>query len=178
MKNKSLQDQLLGAGLVTESKAKQVRSEKRKKNKQPGKKTEHSEAKDSLQQQKIIQAEKDKRLNEQRKKAAEKQQLSHQIKQLVDQDHEPIVNDDKVVAYRFNDNGAVKTLYISIDQKNRVASGKLAIIWVLGKYYLVNKATAEKIRLRDETAVKVLFDEEEKRDDDYQGYEIPDDLMW
>jgi len=39
---------------------------------------------------------------------------------------------------------------------------------------------AEKIKQRDEKLVIVLFSESIDRliDDEYQGYEIPDDLMW
>jgi len=180
MKNLSLQDQLLKAGLTNETKAKQVRTEKRKQTKkqQKNKVEVVNEAKQLLEESKAKQIEKDKLLNEQRNKEAEKKQIINQIFQLIDLNKLP--KDDEGVAYNFNDHNKVKTIYISDAVRSQIISGRLAVVKSKTGYEVVPVPVAEKIKQRDEKVIIVLFTEqtESSADDEYQGYEIPDDLMW
>ncbi len=179
MKNLSLQDQLLKAGLTNQTKAKQVRTEKRKqaKKQQKNKVEVVNEAKQQLQETKEKQLEKDKLLNQQRNKEAENKQISSQIYQLIDLNK--VAQEDEGAAYNFTDQNKVKKIYISNEVRNNIISGRLAIVKSKSKYEVVPVQVAEKIKQRDEKVIIVLFtDVEESSDDEYQGYEVPDDLMW
>lgn len=180
MKNLSLQDQLLKAGLSNETKAKQVRAEKRKQSKkqQKNKVEVVNEAKQQLQQTKEKQLEQDKLLNQKRNIEAEKKQIVNQIYQLIDLNKLP--QEQEGVAYNFTDQNKVKIIYISEEVKSQIIKGKLAIVKARSSYEVVVVAVAEKIKQRDEKVIIVLFTDTEgnTEDDEYQGYEIPDDLMW
>ena len=180
MKNLSLQDQLLKAGLSNETKAKQARAEKRKQTKkqQKNKIETVNEAKQSLREAKAKQAEKDKQLNRQRNEDAEKKQIINQIFQLIDLNKLP--KDDEGTAYNFTDQDIVKTIYVGNEIRKQIISGRLAIVKSKAGYEVVPVPVAEKIKQRDEQVVIVLFTEntEKAGEDEYQGYEIPDDLMW
>ncbi len=180
MKNLSLQDQLLKAGLTNETKAKQVRTEKRKQTKkqQKNKVEVVNEAKQQLQQTKEKQLEKDRLLNHKRNEEADKKQIVNQIYQLIDLNKLP--KDQEGEAYNFTDQNKVKKLYVSEEVRKNIISGRLAIVKSKSSYEIVPVPVAEKIKQRDEKVVIVLFTEtdEASEDDEYQGYEIPDDLMW
>ncbi len=184
MKNQSLQDQLLKSGLANDNQAKKIRTEKRKQNKkqQKNKVEVVDEAKLLVQEAKAKQIEKDKLLNDKKNQEAEKKQIVNQIKQLIElnklaKDND---NDNDGVAYQFTDNHKVKSIYINEDVRNKIIAGRLAIVKSDVYYEVVVAKVAEKILQRNEKAVIVLFTEktDEEIDDDYQDYEIPDDLMW
>jgi len=180
MKNLSLQDQLLKAGLSNDAKAKKIRTEKRKQTKKQQKNKVEivNEAKQQVQEAKEKQLEKDKQLNQQRNLEAEKKQIANQIVQLIELNKLP--KDEDGIAYNFTDQNKVKVIYISEDIRNKIIAGSLAIVQSKGNYEVVVAAVAEKIKLRDEQVVIVLFEGKAEiiEGDEYKGYEIPDDLMW
>jgi len=180
MKNLSLQDQLLKAGLTNETKAKQVRAEKRKQTKkqQKNKVEVVNEAKQQLQDTKDKQLEKDRLLNHKRNEEADKKQIINQIFQLIDLNK--IAQEEEGIAYNFTDQNKVKIIYISDEVRQQIISGRLAIVKAKTSYEVVPVAVAKKIMQRDENVIIVLFTEntDTVEEDDYQGYEIPDDLMW
>lgn len=180
MKNQSLQDQLLNAGLTNNTKAKQIRAEKRKqiKKQQKNKVEVIDEAKQLVQEAKAKQIEKDKLLNQQRNQEAEKKQIANQIFQLIELNKLP--KDEDGIAYNFTDQNKVKVIYISEELRDKIISGRLAIVKAKSSYEVVAVEVAEKIKQRNEQIVIVLFSEKTDglEDDEYQGYEIPDDLMW
>ncbi len=180
MKNQSLQDQLLKAGLINDAKVKQARAEKRKQTKKQRKNKIEvvDEIKQSAQEAKARQIEKDRHLNEQRNQEAKKKQITGQINQLIEINKLP--KDDDGLAYNFIDQKKIKVIYISEDIRNKIIAGKLAIVKSESSYEVVDVDIAEKIKQRNEQAVTVLFTEKDERieDNEYQGYEIPDDLMW
>jgi Uncharacterized protein conserved in bacteria (DUF2058). len=85
MKNISLQDQLLKAGLTNKSKASKVKSQKHKKlKKQRNNKIETVDETALLAKQaEADRREKDKLLNAKRNQEAEKNQIAGQVKQLI-----------------------------------------------------------------------------------------------
>ncbi len=182
MKNQSLQEQLLKAGLVSETKAKHARAEKRKQNKQQrnAKVEAVDEAKQQLQHQRSKQAERDKELNQQRKEIAERQEIAGQVKQLIERHRLAQDCGDDGIAYHFNDRNKVKTLYLDPAVREKIIAGKLAIVRLESRYEVVPAEIAEKIKVRDAAAVVVLFSPEVERvqADEYADYKIPDDLMW
>lgn len=182
MKNQSLQDQLLNMGLVSETKAKQARTEKRKTNKkkQKNKVQTVDETKQSLEEKKAMQAEKDRLLNEQRKQEAQQLDLANQVRQLIEPNRLEKAQGDEGVAYHFNDGNKVKTIYVSQDLRDKIIAGKLAIVRLAQDYEVVPNTVAEKVKARDEKAIVVMFAPEPETDenDPYADYQIPDDLIW
>lgn len=180
MKNQSLQDQLLNAGLINNTKAKQVRTEKRKqaKKQQKNKIEVVDEAKQLAQEAKAKQIEKDKQLNQQRNQEADKKQIANQILQLIELKKLP--KDEEGIAYNFTDQNKVKVIYISEELRDKIISGRLAIVKAKTQYEVVASEVARKIKQRNEQAIIVLFSESTDvvEDEEYKGYEIPDDLMW
>lgn len=179
---KSLQEQLMGAGLVDKTKAKAIQKAKRVKRKQgPKGQSDNSDETiqlDKLRQEKI---EKDKALNSLRMQELERKAIQAQIKQLFLSNQVKREHGDQ--AFQFTHDKKIKKIYLSQTQFEHLTRGLLAIGSVNGEYVLVPVAVAQKIRERDEQAVHYFYEQVTKdklidQDDPYKGFEIPDDLMW
>lgn len=180
MSNLSLQEQLLKSGLSNKTKVKQINAEKRKQTKKQRKNKIEvlDETKQLVEENRAKQLEKDKALNQQRNEIAEKKQIANQILQLIALNKCP--KGDESIAYNFTDVGKVKVIYIDEAIRHGIIVGKLAIVKAKKNYEVVPAKVAEKIQQRDEEIIMVLFTDalENSEEDDYQAYEIPDDLMW
>ena len=176
----SLQDQLLKAGLADEKKAKAIRSEKRKKRKQqPKGAVEVNEAETRARQAREEKAERDRQLNLERQRAAEKKAIQAQIRQLVETNR--LDRSRGKTSYQFVHDKKIKKLFVDDTMVDQLSRGRLAIVFVNDNYEIVAEGVARKIMERDESAVVVLHDRKQDdagEDDPYAGYEIPDDLMW
>ncbi len=176
----SLQDQLLNAGLVDQKKAKQIKQQKRKANKQNKGKPQLDEGKIAAQQALAKKAERDRELNRQRNALAEEKALQAQITQLITLNR--IDRAQGELAYQFTDGKKIKKLYVNELLQNQLIKGIIAIVKLGESYELVPKAIAEKIAQRDQAAVLVLNEPSQQdtvdEDDPYAAYQIPDDLMW
>jgi len=181
----ALQDQLLKAGLVNERQLKKakkdkVKDERRAQGQQPDGTPPAPAAPDHrrLQQEK---AERDRELNRQRQEAAEQKAALAQVRQLIEAHRERVEPGER--PYNFVVDGKVKRLYLTDDTSRKIASGRLAIVALDGKYELVGAETAEKIRARHAASIALwnVAEASETSDgvsDEYAGYEIPDDLVW
>jgi len=180
LKKLSLQEQLLKTGLTNENKVKQVRAEKRKqvKKQQKNKLDTVDEAKLLAQQAKVKQQEKDKQLNQLRQQKDQKKQQLAQIFQLIKGNK--VVIDEDTIAYHFSDQSKVKTLYISEAIRQKIISGRLAIVNAQSDYALVSTMIAEKIQALDDRYVVLLLNHTSNtiEDENYQDYPVPDDLIW
>jgi len=183
---KSLQEQLLKAGLVNANQVKQAKSAKRKQSKQQRKnKTEGIDA-SKLRAQKaaIEKATRDRELNLRRQKLAGQKAIGAAIRQLIDTHQLPINannDEDEDDAFNFTDQGKVKRIFISRTQRKQIASGKLAIVKSGQQYALVPAGIGKKIQQRSTEALILLNDPQENgavEDESYAQYQIPDDLMW
>ncbi|WAK02080.1 DUF2058 domain-containing protein [Methylobacter sp. YRD-M1] len=174
----SLQEQLLKSGLTTDAKAKQIRSEKRKQQRHNNAGDE-DEARRLAQKAREEQAARDRELSLLKKEQAEQKEISAQIKQLIDQNRKEQAGDDDGIAYKFSDNNKIKTVYVSEAMRDQISKGRLAIVkWEL-QYEIVPADAALKIKARNADCVLVMNDQaEEKIDDAYAAYQIPDDLIW
>jgi uncharacterized protein YaiL (DUF2058 family) len=176
----SLQDQLLKAGLADEKKAEAIRSEKRKKRKQqPKGAVEVNEAEVRARQAREEKAERDRQLNLERQRAAEKKSIQAQIRQLVETNR--LDRSRGETSYQFVHDKKIKKLFVDDTMVDQLSRGRLAIVFVNDNYEIVAEGVARKIMERDESAVVVLHDRRQDdagEDDPYAGYEIPDDLMW
>jgi uncharacterized protein YaiL (DUF2058 family) len=177
----SLQDQLLQSGLASDAKAKQIKTDKRKKSKlqrNQGIETV-DELKLNLEQTRLQQAERDRELNLLRKQAEEKKALMAQIKQIVTLNR--IQQDENGVIYQFNHRNKVKTVYASENVRLALINGRIGIVYIDTHYELVPAEIARKIMSRDAESV-VLLNENSKEmqatEDPYAAYQIPDDLIW
>jgi uncharacterized protein YaiL (DUF2058 family) len=177
----SLQEQLLKSGLASETKAKQVKSEKRKQTKQQRNNGVETvdDLKLNVEQVRLQQAERDRELNQLRKQAEEQKALAAQVRQLVELNI--IAQDENGIAYQFTDDGKVKSVYVSPKVREALIEGRVAIVKLDAGYRLVPAEIARKIQSRHAYSVVVLNEEKSAvaaADDPYAAYEIPDDLIW
>jgi len=178
---KSLQDQLLGAGLANKKQAQQATAEKRRKNKQKQKNRKPAVDPQRLQAQKELEQNKarDRELNRKQTEDVEKRAEEAQIRQLIENHRVPREEGD--IPYNFADDKKVVRIHLSAVTRERITRGSLAIVGYAGKYELIPIQIAEKIRIRNEKIIVVCNDLEQSEgdtDDPYSEYQIPDDLMW
>ena len=178
----SLQDQLLKSGLVSTAQAKTAKSDKRKQTERQRKNniTVVDEAKELVQKAQAEKAERDRELNLIKKQQEEQKHLIAQVKQLIELNKQP--KDADGLAYHFNDNNKVKTLYVSETMREQIIRGRLAIVKLEENYEVVSAEVAKKISLRHSASV-IVHNEQganvvDNKDDPYADYQIPDDLMW
>ncbi|MGV6810411.1 MAG: DUF2058 domain-containing protein [bacterium] len=182
----SLQDQLLGAGLIDKKKAKKITAQQRQAKKK-SRKTQtpiKDEAAELAQQVQQAQREKSQALNEQRKQAAEQKAIAAQIRQIIMMnqiDLEDQANDTR--SYNFSDQKKIKSLILSARNHELVTAGRIAIATSSGRYYLIPAEAAKKIQLRDDRSILVLNErsqqvDDQEEDDPYADFQVPDDLMW
>ncbi len=178
----SLQDQLLKSGLVTSAQVKTAKSDKRKQTEQQRKNnvTVVDEAKELVQKAQAEKAERDRELNQLIKQQEEQKHLIAQVKQLIELNKQPKEADG--LAYHFNDNNKIKTLYVSETMREQIIRGRVAIVKQGECYEVVSSEVAKKISLRDAASV-IVYNEPiasavDTKDDPYADYQIPDDLMW
>ncbi len=183
MNNKklSLQEQLLKSGLVSSAKAKTVKSEKHKQTQLQRNNNAAiiDEAKLLAQKTQAEKAARDRELNQLRQQQDEHKQLAAQVKQLIELNR--LATDPEGIAYHFNDQNKMKTLYVSETMREHLIGGREAIVKFDGQYAVVSAEIAKKILARDAASL-VVFNEADrdapKVDDAYADYQIPDDLMW
>lgn len=181
---KSLQEQLLSAGLTNKKKAKQAQREIRHqtKLKRTGQATDADATRERLAAQEQEKIARDKALNQQREKQAKEKAIRAQVKQLVAQNAiEASKADNK---YQFVDGGKIKAIYTNRPVWERLGRGLLAIVATEAEqprhYQVIPLAVADKIRERNDGYFIYIADNAETPDEDdpYAAFKIPDDLMW
>lgn len=176
----SLQEQLMKAGLADEKKARAIRSEKRKQRKQQPKGTAQvNEAEERARKARQEQAERDRQLNLEKQKEAQKKAIQAQIRQLIETNR--LDRRRGETSYQFVDGKKIKKILVDDTMVDQLSRGRLAVVRLGDNYDVVPDKVARKIMERDESAVVVLHDrkqDDQGEDDPYAGYEIPDDLMW
>ncbi len=191
----SLQDQLLGAGLIKKQKARNIQTEKKKAVKQSRANNTRlvDEAAELAKKAEEAQRRKSQQLNEQHKREAEQVAVLAQIRQIVELnsiDKAPQkMQQDDLQPYNFTDQNKIKTLHISPQNHELISRGKIAIAKLAEGgndiYYLIPAQAAKKINERNVDAIVLLNDDSVAQapdaihdEDPYADYEVPDDLMW
>lgn len=174
------QDQLLKAGVVTKDKVNKANKSKHKQAKQQAKNavTDAELRKREIAQAEKLKAERDRELNRLKVEEENKKAVVAQIKQLVEMNR--LASGEGETAYNFADDNKIKTVYVSDEVRKQIINGRLAIARVDGRYEIVPKAVADKIRQRDASFI-VLSNESTQtsdEDDEYADFKVPDDLMW
>lgn len=182
---KSLQDQLLGAGLINKKKAQKINAQKRKAVKESRRNKTELTNEATLLAEKAIEEEraKSQALNEQRKREAEQKAVAAQIRQMISMNIIDKTDSDHTLTYNFTDQNKVKSIELSSKNHDLVSRGRLAITQHNDEYVLIPAEAAKKIIERDADAITLLNDpsastSETDEDDPYADYQIPDDLMW
>ena len=122
----SLQDQLLQAGIVDKTKAKQISREKRKAAKsQPKGHAQADPARQQAQRAQAEKAERDRELNRQQQHRAEQKAIRAQVVQLIRLNR--IEHGQGEVPYQFSDGGKIKKKYVSAGMHEDLCRGRVAI---------------------------------------------------
>ncbi|GLP96612.1 DUF2058 domain-containing protein [Paraferrimonas sedimenticola] len=176
----SLQDQLLKAGLINKQKAKQVRTDKRRKRKQN--KVDESEViKAEAAQKRAEAAEQDKALNAVRDAKAE---ALGRERGFVTEIKRAAIKPGKEaeIGFNYTFNNKVLKLYIDERLQEQLLKGQLGIVRIDNASYLLPGKLVERVQAFKPEWVAYLWDgeveEQTDEEDPYAGYEIPDDLMW
>ncbi len=186
----SLQEQLLKAGLVDESRAKQANKEKQKRanharksvGKSAAKKVDPAKA--AAQKRHAERVARDNSLNEKRNQALDQKAIAAQVKQLIETNK--VDRSKGEIPYSFVYRKKVKKMFVGETEKNLLSAGRLAIVTLVvnnegRRFELVPVEVARKIAERDpETVIDLpaAEDSESAEDDPYADYKIPDDLTW
>lgn len=177
----ALQEQLLKAGLASKQKVRDVKTQKRR-----DKKARVDDGSNALKleiaEQKRLQAEKDKALNEQRFAEAT---ARGQVRGLVSEFTQFAIKIPSHAEIKFNYTLDNKIYSVYIDEKiqSELLKGQLGIVRYEDKSYLVPHKLAERVNLLVPQWCGYLWQQDagkavEVEDDPYADYAIPDDLMW
>lgn len=176
---KSLQEQLKQAGLASQKQVVKARKAKNTREKLQRKGADVvDETAERVRQSEAEKLARDRALNAERNKAAEQRAIQAQIRQIIALN---ALNERGDTEHRFDHNGIIKTLMLPADQRQALVRGALAIVGQEEELSVVPRQAAEKIAERDESWLVLLNSRDEdstEEDDEYAGYEIPDDLMW
>jgi len=174
--SKSLQDQLLKAGLANKKQA--VRAKKAKNSKEKlkraGKDVGDEVAVQKSQQEKLA---KDRKLNDEKNQKAQLAAIQAQIAQLIELN---AITERGEIEFSFPEGKMIKTLRVSDKQREALVAGALAIVKLNDTYNIVPRQTAEKIAERDASIVLLCntVSGDEQFEDEYAEFKVPDDLMW
>lgn len=179
--SKSLQDQLLKAGLIDKKKVQAINTEQRQqKRQQPKGSAVVDESKFAVQQAAQEKAERDRELNRRREAEAQQKAFKAQVKQLIETNSQNTAGGEAV--YQFSDHGKIKKIHVTEQQHHHLANGMLAITKWGDRYHVIPARIAQKIQERDASAIVVLHQNTAPAntddDDFYADFKIPDDLMW
>lgn len=172
----SLQDQLLKANLANKKQAHKAKKQKHQARRKGGGNSGGAESvQNSLEQSQNEKIARDRELNRQRQLEAEQKAVMAQIRQLIQENR---VEQEGEEPYRFVDDAVVRTIYVSKPVHGQISSGQLMIVKNNKQYALVPSAIAEKIADRDPSVVIHPSEPDFSVEEQYAGYEVPDDLMW
>jgi uncharacterized protein YaiL (DUF2058 family) len=182
-KGNPLQEQVLKAGLVKKSKVAEVaREQKRARHaKAP---SAHGDISQDAERARAEKTERDRAIAAERKAQARIAELRAQARQIIE---------DKKVArsgeseYRFTADGAIRTLLVNDDLRQKLSSGALVIVRLGDRYELLPRAASDKVRERDASMVVLDHGQDARTEpfaatseDDayYAKFQVPDDLVW
>lgn len=182
---KSLQEQLLAAGLIDKQKAKKAAKELKKQDhlQRTGQDNQIDEAKAKAEAARKEKAERDRELNQKKEQEAQQKAIAAQVRQLVTTN--AIKSEYADIKYQFVDGKKVKSIYVDQAIWDRLSRGQLAVIALdlpgEKKYEVLPLQIAEKIRQRKDNHFIYIAESTSDamdEDDPYAAYQIPDDLMW
>lgn len=175
----ALRKQLLKAGLANKKQAKAAEADQRKKAKEARKAgldsdtDTLSEAQQALEQKRAA----DRARAEAQEAERRRHELEAQARDLALNHAIPCPEGD--IPYHFADGTQIRTLMVTMEFRDKLSKGKLAIVSVDGEYRFVPAETAERIVERiPEMVVCHHTESEKKQEGPYADHPIPDDLVW
>ncbi len=176
---KSLQDQLRQAGLASQKQAVKARKAKNTKEKMQRKgAVVVDETAENVKRQEAEKLAKDRALNDAKNKAQEERAIQAQILQMIDMNKVESLGETE---FRYEQDGKIKTIFVQTDIRNALVKGHLCIAGTDSQQAVIPHKVAQKISERDATKILLMnarTDENTDVEDEYAGYEVPDDLMW
>ena len=176
---KSLQEQLRLAGLANQKQVVKARKAKNTKEKMQRKgAVVVDEAAELVKQQEAEKLAKDRALNDARNRAAEERAIQAQIQQMIELN---AISERGDVEFSYDHDGKIRNLFVTADIRRALVNGVLSIVGANSSETIVPSKVARKIAERDASWILLLNnknDSDAEPDDEYAGYEIPDDLMW
>lgn len=171
------QEQFLKAGLVNDQQVKKARTDQRKGKKKAGGKPPADAARIAAEQARQRKAEADRQRERERQEKAQAKEKAAQVAQLIQHHAQPHGRGE--ISYHFVDpNGKIQRLMVDRKQQRQLAQGALVIVANDGRYAIVAREGAEKIRQRDPERIVVDHrGREEVMDPAYTEFPIPDDLI-
>ena len=107
-------------------------------------------------------------------------QLNVEIRRILDTEAEKIEAQTDT-PFNFARGDRLKRLYVSEDQRRRLAAGELAIVGFRGRHHLVPRPAGERVaELRPEVFVFIAAGDggADEVEEGYEGYKVPDELVW
>ena len=101
--------------------------------------------------------------------------LNLEIRRIIDAEAEKIEAETDT-PFHFPRGVRLKRLYVSEDQRRRLAAGELAIVGFRGRHHLVPRPAGERVHaLRPEVFVFIADGEDgtDEVEEGYEGYEVP-----
>ena len=178
-----LQEQLLKAGLAKKSKAAEAAREQNKARHGKGPARPSDIAMDA-ERARLEKVERDRALERERKIQARQAELRAQARQIITDKQVPGAGDSE---YRFEADGAIRSLLVNEDQRRQLASGALVIARLDGRYALLPRTAGDKVRERDPGMIvldhgidgETAQTEATSEDDAYYAqFVVPDDMVW
>ena len=106
--------------------------------------------------------------------------LNLEIRRILDAEAEK-AEPEGDAPFHFARGERLKRLYVSEAQRRRLSAGELAIVGFRGRHHLVPRPAGERVReLRPEVFVFIAAEgtEADAEVEGYEGYEVPDELVW
>lgn len=175
-----LQEQLLKAGLVKKSKVAAAAREQLKQAKAGAGPSEIALDAERARAEKV---ERDRALEAERKAQARAAELRAQARQIIRDKKLPRTGQSD---YRFNADGAIRSLLVDDDQRRKLAAGTLVIARFGDGYELLPRPAGLQVRERDPDCIVLDHglaadagaDAPSEDDAYYAQFQVPDDLMW
>jgi len=182
---KSLQEQLLAAGVAKPKQAKKAKREKVRRDqaaRRDGKTPDDKKAIETeIARAAAAKRERDRQLNAAQKVGREAREQAHSATQIIDQHRIKAGGKGENVVYSYTVGGTVRRIEVSAGQQRDLAAGRLAIVRHGNKSALIPRAAAERLPEAMANAMWLLSQEDTAvvdPDDPYAAFQVPDDLMW
>ena len=176
----SLRDQLLKAGLVNKDQVRQAEKQRRKQQGSPAATAAAQKQAAEAARAHAAKIARDQDLNRRNAAQVEAKARDAQVRQIIEQNRLPKSESDDY--YSFQDGKHVRRIAIDAGQRGQLSRGELVIARYDKSYALLPAAVAARVRERNPDAVIDVATARDggngAPDDAYQGFDVPDDLVW
>jgi len=174
----SLRDQLIGLGLAKPGRDTASRNKRKPSAKKSAKSSKNPEI--SLEQAYRLRVQEEKRSAEQRKQEKRardlaQRKINEKIRELTE-GHQ--LNDPQAdIKRNFLYKGRIRSVLVTQDQLARLNQGELGLVFLRGRYALLDKTRVERARAISPDHVPDLCRTEEQVEEE-GDHSVPDDLIW